>query len=150
MSTRIYNQRKVTTSQASPGDLSTGVFAYRGFNSRKVKTGFKEHDIDLIKQDLLNHFNIKKGEKLMNPEFGTIIWSMIYEPMNDENIALITKDVEEIINRDPRTRALTIKVDATDTGISINVDLLYKAMNISESLKLGFEARDIPTRPDGN
>jgi phage baseplate assembly protein W len=145
MSTRIYNQRKVSVSQASPGDASTTVFAYRGFNSRNVKTGFKENDIDLIKQDLLNHFNIKKGEKLMNPDFGTIIWSMIYEPMNDENIGLITKDVEAIINRDPRTQALKIKIDTSEHGILINVDLLYKALNISESLQLGFEAKDIPT-----
>ena len=33
----------------------------------------KIYDIELVKQDLLNHFNIIKGEKLENPDFGTNI-----------------------------------------------------------------------------
>ena len=30
-------------------------------------------DIDLIKRDLTNHFSIKRGEKLENPNFGTMV-----------------------------------------------------------------------------
>ena len=34
---------------------------------------FRLTDAELIKRDLLNHFAIRKGEKLENPNFGTII-----------------------------------------------------------------------------
>ena len=55
-------------------------------------TTFSLNDIGLIKQDLLNHFHISQGEKLENPEFGTIIWDVIHDPL--------TPDLEEAIKDD--------------------------------------------------
>ena len=34
----------------------------------------KLYDFDLIKQDILNQFNTRKGERVMNPGFGTITY----------------------------------------------------------------------------
>ena len=34
---------------------------------------FSITDIELIKQDLFNHFYTRQGERLMNPTYGTII-----------------------------------------------------------------------------
>lgn len=147
MATKIYNVKTVQASQANVGSQdSGGIYAYKGFNSRKVKEKFKEHDIDLIKQDLLNHFNIKRGEKLENPEFGTIIWSMLFEPMNSEALRLIKEDVENIVNRDPRTAVETIKVDANEQGVRIEVGLFFKEYNVSEELAILFDKTNIPSR----
>ena len=55
----------------------------------------KLYDIELVKQDLLNHFNIIKGEKLENPEFGTNIWLYLFDPLDDELKAAVIEDVEE-------------------------------------------------------
>jgi len=50
---------------------------YKGFSSVNASNfGNKLFDFDLIKQDILNHFNTKKGERLMNPNFGSIIWDL--------------------------------------------------------------------------
>lgn len=146
MANRIYNVKKVETVKATVGATNTdGTFAYKGFNSRNVKGGFRQYDIDLIKQDLLNHFNIKRGEKLENPEFGTIIWEMLYEPMDDTNLKLITEDVEKIVNRDPRTAVESLKVDATDQGIRIEVNLRYIQYNLTESMSITFDKANLPT-----
>ena len=51
---------------------------YKGFSTNdNLNPSSKLFDFDLIKQNIINHFNTKKGERLMNPEFGTIIWDLI-------------------------------------------------------------------------
>ena len=97
MATRIYNQ-KVATSQRATVPQAQSVFTYKGFDSKNSKKNFKSYDIDLVKQDILNHFYIRKGEKLENPRFGTIIWDIIFEPFTQEVRELVANNVEEIIN----------------------------------------------------
>jgi len=142
---KLYNQKTVATNKASIGNTQVGSYTYKGFNSRNFKSGFKQYDVDLVKQDLLNHFHIKQGQKLQNPEFGTIIWDMLFEPMSEENKRLITKDVETIINADPRTRVNAVTIDATEHGIRIEVEMVYLPFNVVDRLALDFDSRNIPT-----
>jgi phage baseplate assembly protein W len=93
----------------------------------------------LIKQDLLNHFHIRQGERLEQPEFGTIIWDLLFEPLTDQIRNLITKNVETIINYDPRVRTEQIIVTQYETGIQIECTLTYLPYNISESLRFKFD-----------
>ena len=51
---------------------------YKGFSTIDQTKKFRLTDIDLVKRDLLNHFSIRKGEKLMTPNFGSIIWNMLF------------------------------------------------------------------------
>ena len=44
---------------------------YVGFSSIDIaNTNSKLYDLALIKQDIINQFNNRKGERVMNPEFG--------------------------------------------------------------------------------
>jgi phage baseplate assembly protein W len=142
---KLYNQKTVATNKASIGNINPRPFAYKGFNSRNSKTGFKQYDIDLIKQDLLNHFHIKKGQKLENPDFGTSIWDMIFEPMSEENKKMVTEDVENIVNNDPRTKVNSVVIEATEHGIRIQVEMTYIPFNVIDSMILDFDSRNIPT-----
>ena len=125
--------------KASVGDQNTGSFTYKGFSSLESKRGFKLYDIDLVKQDIINHFYIRKGEKLENPEFGTIIWDMLFENFTDEVKRLISEDVETIINYDPRIAINSILVDTTDQGIRIEADIVYIPFNINERMTFEFD-----------
>src|SRR6056300_1377102 len=111
---KIYNQKSVAVNQASVGAEGANTFTYRGFNSKNKASGFKLYDIDLVKQDIINHFYIRKGEKLENPTFGTIIWDMIFEQFTEEVKNMIAKDVETIINYDPRIAVNDILVDSAE------------------------------------
>jgi len=97
------------------------------------------YDISLIKQDITNHFHIRKGEKLENPDFGTIIWDVLFEPLTDEVRDLIIEDVTSIINYDPRVRVVDITVSEYESGLQIECDLTYLPYNISESLRFRFD-----------
>jgi phage baseplate assembly protein W len=93
----------------------------------------------LIKQDIINHFHIRQGEKLENPEFGTIIWDVLFDPLTDDLKQAISDNVTEIINYDPRVQVNQVTVDSYEQGLQIEVDLTYLPYNISESMRLQFD-----------
>ena len=136
---KLYNQKTVAVNKASLGSYGGTTFTYRGFDSEKSKEGFKSNDIDLVKKDILNHFHIRKGEKLENPDFGTIIWDILFEPFTDDVKQLVIKDVEAIINYDPRISVNAVVVDSTDQGIRIEADITYVPFNITEKMRFNFD-----------
>ena len=138
MANKLYNQKTVATNTASVGDKG-GIFTYKGFNSREASKNYKIYDIDLVKQDLINHFYIRKGEKLENPEFGTIIWDMLFEQFTEDVKEMIAKDVETIINYDPRIVVNEVLIDSTDIGIRIQADVTYIPFNINERMTFDFD-----------
>lgn len=113
---------------------------YKGYNTvNNNTTKVRLEDAELIKRDLLNHFNIRKGEKLMRPEFGTIIWDVLFEPMTEDLRDAIVEDVVEIINYDPRIVADRVLVDEYENGILIEATIRYSNLNQSENLRLLFD-----------
>ncbi len=113
---------------------------YRGFstvNSDVENTTL--YDLALIKQDLINHFHIRKGEKLENPNFGTIIWELLYDPLTEDRKVLIVRDVTEIVNADPRTKVVKTIVTQKDQAIQIEVSLIYLPYNIQETMQFNFD-----------
>jgi len=113
---------------------------YRGISTvNPDNTNFALNDIGLIKQDLLNHFHISQGEKLENPEFGTILWDVIHDPMTPDLEEAIKADVLNIINNDPRISADTVIITPYEAGIQIEVELTYVKYNISERMQLKFD-----------
>lgn len=112
---------------------------YRGFSTVATEHNPSLYDLQLIKQDLINHFHIRKGEKLNNPDFGTIIWDMLFEPMTETSKTLIINDVTEIINSDPRTKVNKVVVTTKEQGIQIEIELVYLPYNIQEKLQFIFD-----------
>lgn len=115
---------------------------YRGFST--IDADIKNtvlYDLALIKQDLINHFHIRKGEKLENPNFGTIIWELLYDPLTEDRKAVLVNDVTEIVNSDPRTKALKTIVTQKDQAIQIEVTLMYLPYNIQETMQFEFDQR---------
>lgn len=136
---RLYNQKQVAVNTASVGDRNSVSFRYKGFSSDQPTRNFKLYDLDLIKKDIMNHFYIRKGEKLENPEFGTILWDLLFEPFTEEVKSLIAKDVEDIVNYDPRVSVTGVSVDSTDQGIRIEAEINYLQYNINERLTFNFD-----------
>jgi phage baseplate assembly protein W len=111
---------------------------YRGFSTQGKSKKFRATDAALIKQDLINHFNIRKGEKLMNPAFGTIIWSMLFEPLTNDTKEAIVTDITQIINYDPRVNVNNVTVNELDHGLQVIIDLTYINNNQSDVLLMNF------------
>lgn len=112
---------------------------YNGFSTVNRNKHFRITDFELVKQDLNNNFNIRKGEKLMNPEYGTVIWDMIFEPLDDTTRNTIMQDVKRIISLDPRVGAQNVVITQYDRGIQIEIDLIYISTNQRSLLNLQFD-----------
>jgi phage baseplate assembly protein W len=113
---------------------------YKGFSTVSTETeNFGLYDFQLIQQDLLNHFHIRQGERLMNPSFGTIIWDLLFEPLTEQVKDLITQNVNTIINYDPRIASSEVIVTQYESGIQIECVLTYLPYNISQSMQLRFD-----------
>lgn len=113
---------------------------YRGFSTVNNTFGnYSLYDIDLIRQDILNQFNIRKGERVMIPEFGTIVWNALFEPLTDELKFTLAKDIERIVNNEPRVKAERIAVSEYQQGIQFDIELVYLDYNVSERIGLKFD-----------
>ena len=120
---------------------------YKGY-STVGNTGTKVRltDADLVKQDLINHFNIRRGEKLMNPDFGTIVWDSLFEPFTDQLRDQIVEDVNRIASYDPRLVVDSVLVDQYDNGLILELRLVYANTNEVENLRLNFSRSSAPAR----
>jgi phage baseplate assembly protein W len=99
-------------------------------------------DKDLIIMDLLNHFNIRKGEKLMNPNFGCLIWDRLFDPLTPALKDAIINDVDAIVRSDPRISVLSrisIQESADGHGILLGAEIILKATNELVNLNLLFD-----------
>jgi phage baseplate assembly protein W len=112
---------------------------YRGFSTVGRDKKFRLTDFELVKQDLVNHFNIRKGEKLMNPDFGTIIWNVLYEPLTEDLKSVIIADIKSIAGYDPRVSVDNVIITEYDRGIQIELELRYLQTNQSNLLNLQFD-----------
>ena len=111
-------------------DLSNASVTFKGFSSRADRQNFKVYDFECAKQDLINRLSVRKGERVENPEFGTIIYDAIFEPFTEQLKDAILQDVTANLNADPRIATEEILVSEADKGIAIQATIKYVPLNI--------------------
>lgn len=132
----LYKRVSVSTNKKAASSGRT----YRGFSTvSNSNEGFSLYDFELIKQDLINHFHIRQGEKLSDPTFGTIIWDLLYEPFTPSVQEAIVENVTQICNFDPRISVENIVVDTYEQGISVECTIKYLPYNIAEAIRFRFD-----------
>ena len=112
---------------------------FTGFSTYNRTKRYTLTDFELVKQDIFNHFNIRKGEKLMRPEFGTSIWDLLFEPFGNEISSAIDQEVKQIVSQDPRVRLEKVNVSTYDNGINIAISLVFVPLNLGDVLYLKFD-----------
>jgi phage baseplate assembly protein W len=112
---------------------------FKGFSTYNRTKRYTLTDFDLVKQDIFNHFNIRKGEKLMRPEFGTEIWDLLFEPFGNEVTSQIEQEVRQMISTDPRVRLEKVNISTYDNGINIAISLVFVPQNLGDVLYLKFD-----------
>jgi phage baseplate assembly protein W len=135
---RLYNDIVVKNNRVQSTPVKSR--AYRGLSTVGKSVGNTvAYDLELIKQDLINHLHIRQGEKLENPEFGTIVWDLLFEPLTESLKEAVAKNITEIVNYDPRVQVERIVVDEYEAGIIIECELTYLPYNITEQLVFKFD-----------
>ena len=111
---------------------------YKGFSTvNNSNNNSSLYDFDLVKQDIINNFNTRRGERLMNPTYGSVIWDLLMEPLTEDVRQVLSEDVTTICSSDPRVTPLQIDITEYEQGYLLELTLqLLSLIHISE-----------PTRP---
>lgn len=120
---------------------------YRGFSTANFllnrQNGFALTDQEVVKQDLLNHIYTVKGERVHQPEFGTRIPLLAFEPLDEKTLEIVREDLAAVFTYDPRVKLIGMSVSAVPDNnmIAAFVDVEYLELNIKETLKLEFNTK---------
>ena len=98
-------------------------------------------DTVLIRQDLMNHFNTRMGERVMNPDFGCIIWNYIFDPFTDEVRYNVIENLQDIIKSDPRVVLRNIDVAEYEHGLQVELTLAYVDADVTEDMVVTFDGQ---------
>lgn len=120
---------------------------YRGFSTVNTlsQKKFRLTDFELIKQDLLNSLNTRRGSRLMLPREGCIIWELLYEPFTEEVKQQITQNLFDIVKSDPRITLDSINVISQEdqSAITVELNILYSNTNQLDRLILTFDEQGL-------
>lgn len=101
---------------------------------------FRLTDERLVVQDLINALNIRQGEKVGQPDYGTTIWGYVFDPnIQDTQLALET-EIRRIASQDPRLMINYVNAYPQENGILMEVELSIVPFNQTELLSIFFDA----------
>ena len=104
---------------------------------KDINITFKKHpvtddlvvskDASAIKQAIVNLLLTNKGEKLMNPEYGSNIRSYLFEPLDYGTAAEIKGNIKYTIDRwEPRINILNLNATPNFDDNGFDVDMTYE------------------------
>jgi phage baseplate assembly protein W len=100
---------------------------------------FRTTDEQLVIQDLLNSFNIVQGQKPGKPEYGTTLWSYIFEPNTVDVRKQLEQEIARVVQMDPRIMLNNIQTTSTESGILIEMELAITPFNNATQLAVLFD-----------
>ncbi len=81
-----------------------------------------------IRQAILIILGTARGERVMRPDFGSGLYTLVFEPVNKTTMALVRYEVEQaLIDWEPRIdlEDVTVTTDATERN-TLLIDISYR------------------------
>lgn len=117
---------------------------YKGFSTiGKVRAPYTLIDGELIKVDLLNELKARKGERVMRPNFGTTIYDILMNPLDQFVIEEVKDEVRRVIEKDPRVQIDEIFTQSLDHLIRVQVQLKFLPTLDEDRLYLEYARTDV-------
>ena len=110
-----------------------------GFNTQNQYKKFTLLDFELIKRDLLNAFNIRKGQLPGRPGYGTILWDYLFENQIEAVTEGIINEVQRVAGGDPRIYVNDVQIFPQMNGILIELQLSVVGGVNAELLSVFFD-----------
>ncbi len=105
-----------------------------GFSTVDNYAPFTLTGSELVKRDLMNELYTRRGERVMNPKFGSIIWDLLMEPSTPKLQKEVEEDIEKIFKRDPRAEMKSLNVVVLDHVIRAEVEFKFVPLNTTDTL----------------
>lgn len=111
--------------------VRAGVFGGVGSTLYQPRLGkkFTLTDENLVMRDLINALSIQQGSKVGQPEYGTSLWTYLFEPNDDNTLQAIEDEIRRVIAQDSRIYLNSIGVYDQDNGVLIQVEMSFQPFN---------------------
>ena len=110
-----------------------------GFNTINQVKKFTLTGYELIKQDLLNAFNIRQGELPGRPAYGTVMWTFLFENQLENLVQAIRAEIQRVAGQDPRISISDLEIYPQDNGILVQVNIQVVPSQNAERLAIFFD-----------
>jgi phage baseplate assembly protein W len=113
--------------------------AFIGFSTINQNKKFTLINGELIKRDLANALNIQQGELPGRPNYGTTIWSFLFENQSTSTSAQILAEIQRVAGGDPRIFINDAQVFPQDNGVLIEMQIQLVSSSEAERLSIFFD-----------
>lgn len=122
--------------------LPAGVDGGVGSTVKPIVIGrkFTLFDESLVVQDFLNALNIRQGEKVGNPGYGTTLWDFIFEPNTRDVQFQLEDEIRRVASQDPRIIMNSVKAYPQENGILLEVEIAISPFNQAQMLSVFFNS----------
>ena len=100
---------------------------------------FRMVDTELVLQDFLNSLNIPLGQKPGRPDYGTNLWSYVFEPNTLSTQIAIEAEIRRMAGLDPRLILNSVVSYPNENGILIEVEIAVSPFNYAQQLAIQFD-----------
>jgi len=97
---------------------------------------------DAIKNNLINFFLTGKGERFLNPTFGTGLRNLLFENISQQNIEAIDGEVRDSLrNYFPQVQPVTINTVGSPDSNTVTFSMRYQIQDtgIEDTVAINFE-----------
>lgn len=122
-------------------DLSAGVDGGTGSVTQPIVFGKKFVLVDekLVLTDFVNALNIRQGEKVGNPAYGSAVWSFIFEPNTADSQFQLESELRRLAALDPRLIINTVNAYPFESGILVEMEIAIAPLNNPQLLNVFFD-----------
>lgn len=121
--------------------INNGVDGGAGSLNNPIVIGrkFRTVDQDTVLQDFINSLNITQGQLPGRPEYGTTLWTFIFEPNNFDTVTQIQTEIQRMAGMDSRIILNTISAYPQGNGILVEIEMAVRMFNDPMMLQLYFD-----------
>lgn len=122
--------------------MPAGLDGGTGSTIRPIIFGKKFRLVDqpLVIQDFINALSIRKGEKVGQPQYGTTLWSFVFEPNTRDMQFQLEDEIRRVASQDPRMLVNSVKAYPQENGILLEVELAISPFNEAQLLNVFFDS----------
>jgi phage baseplate assembly protein W len=105
----------------------------------KISKKYRLSDEQLVINDFINALNIPQGQKVGRPEYGTTLWSFVFEPNTTDVRVQLEAEVRRMAEMDPRIILNSVQAFPQDNGVLLEVELAISPFNNPMTMSIMFD-----------
>jgi|FreactcultureFD7_1027221.scaffolds.fasta_scaffold19049_2 phage baseplate assembly protein W len=99
---------------------------------------FRLLNSSLVVQDLINALNIRQGQKVGQPNYGSAVWDFLFDPNTLDVQTLLKNEITRVASQDPRVILNSINVFPQENGILVELEMAVAPFNNPALLNIFF------------